>query len=114
MLTFELYRYTHPDGSAKEWAYCDLRNGQALVRWGPADHLGRQQSCPAAQARQRARRNLRTGYVHLGKVSLNQHGIRPRSTAASAPDATATTATRPVTEPVDLSTLLGADQGFYF
>ena len=115
MLTFEMYRYTHPDGSAKEWAYHDLGNGQAIVRWGPAYHLGRQQQYPAAKARQRAREKLRTGYVHLGQVSLNQHGFRPLSTAASVPNATATRPViKPVTEPVDLSTLLGTDQGFYF
>ena len=29
MRAFELYRYTHGDGSAKEWAYSDLGHGQA-------------------------------------------------------------------------------------
>lgn len=115
MLTFELYHYTQADGSAKEWAYHDLGNGQAIVRWGPANALSRQQHCTAAKARQRAREKLRKGYVHLGQVSLNQHGFRPLSTAASAPDATAATATQPVKTLVDLSTLLGNDdQGFYF
>ncbi|MEA1048395.1 hypothetical protein U5801_00970 [Lamprobacter modestohalophilus] len=120
MKTFEMYRFTHPDGSSKEWGYCDLQNGQAIVRWGPANALTREHYCTAAKARQKARGKLRKGYVYIGHVALNDHGFRPLSTAESSPDSTATPATtaKPTVnspnKPIDLSVLLGNDQGFYF
>ena len=39
MKAFALYRYTHADGTAKEWGYSDLGNGLAEIRWGPENQL---------------------------------------------------------------------------
>ena len=39
MRTFQLYRFIHADGTAKDWAYSDLGNGLAEIRWGPANQL---------------------------------------------------------------------------
>jgi len=39
---FELYRFTYPDGSAKDWAYSVAtvdQQGRYLVRWGKQNHL---------------------------------------------------------------------------
>ena len=48
MKSYELYRFTHPDGTAKEWAWCDLGNGQAEIRWGAADQLRQSQVKPGS------------------------------------------------------------------
>ena len=31
---FELYRFNHHDGSSKDWAIRDNRNGTFTTRWG--------------------------------------------------------------------------------
>ena len=110
MRTFELYRYTHTDGTAKEWAYADLGNGQAEIRWGPANQLRQSQTKPLHVAEQRAREKLRKGYSHLGAVTLNAHGYRPLSPTTASTTAGAT----PAAKPVDLKALLGTDDNFYF
>jgi hypothetical protein len=39
--TYELFRFTHPDGSAKEWGYAAMGSDSGLyeVRWGKAGRL---------------------------------------------------------------------------
>ena len=116
MRAFEVYRYTNPDGTAKEWAYSDLGHGQAEVRWGPANALTRSQFKPLPVAVERAREKVRKGYQHLGTVTLNMYGFRPlteRAPVATPPPAT-TSASRPSKTPVDLRALLGAEEDFYF
>ena len=52
MNRFELYRFLHPDGRAKEWAYRELGNGDAEIRWGPQRHLRQAQIKPLSLTRQ--------------------------------------------------------------
>ncbi len=73
---YHLYRFTHADGSAKDWAYAALGQGQAEMRWGPAHRLIHGQIKPLSIARQRAVQKLRKGYLALGLVWLNDHGER--------------------------------------
>ncbi|MFB1489326.1 MULTISPECIES: hypothetical protein [unclassified Thiocapsa] len=115
MITFNLYRFGHDDGFAKEWAYADLGNGMAMIRWGPANQLRSKQEKPLALAQQRARQKMRMGYQHLGRVTLNADGIRVSPAAMPVPSVK-TAQPRCDTKPaVDLSTLLGSENdGFYF
>lgn len=107
MNRFELYRFRHPDGRSKEWAYRDLGNGETEIRWGPARQLGQFQFKPLRVTLDRARTKLRQGYTYVGSVWLDAHG-RPTS---SAPSATADRR-RPA---LKLSDLLGpTDDSFYF
>ena len=110
MKSYELYRFTHPDGTAKEWAWCDLGNGQAEIRWGAADQLRQSQVKPAYVARERAEEKLRKGYRLLGTVLLDPQGSRVPD---NAPIGRARRV-RSTVSPVDLTQLLGGDGGFYF
>jgi hypothetical protein len=104
-MRFELYRYTHPDGTAKEWAYADLGTGQAEIRWGPANQLRNSQIKPLREAWDRALQKVRKGYVKVGLVMLDDQGSRVTPRPRRFP---------PKPAP-DLATLLGSeDDGFYF
>ena len=105
MMRFELYRYTHPDGTAKEWAYSDLGTGQAEIRWGPENQLRNSQIKPLREAWDRALQKVRKGYVKVGLVLLDDQGSRVTPRPRRFPPKPA----------ADLATLLGpADDGFYF
>ena len=106
MKQFELYRYTHPDGTAKEWAYSDLGTQQAEIRWGPQNQLRNAQIKPLHEAWERALQKVRKGYLKVGLVMLDESGAQIQPTPSN----------RSNTQPaVDLSTLLGSDNdGFYF
>lgn len=67
---YELYRFTHPDGTAKEWAHSDLGNEQAEIRWGPENQLCRR--CPPSNP-------VRTVRVCSGSSAMpTAHGTRRR------------------------------------
>ena len=104
MKAFELYRFVHADGTAKDWGYSDLGNGQAEIRWGPEDQLRQSQVKPLREAQGRAADKLRKGYRHIGTNWLNDNGSRV-SVRQSRPTPN---------DPVDLSQLLGEGDGFYF
>ncbi|MCF8004262.1 MAG: hypothetical protein K9L32_08655 [Chromatiaceae bacterium] len=111
MNRFELYRFEHPDGSAKDWAYCDQGDGTALIRWGPGNQLRSQQEKPLAVALQRAREKRQKGYRHLGQISLDDKGRQvPPSAAIKAPQPE----TDPAPTAVSRTALLGPGNGFYF
>ena len=101
MKAFELYRFVHADGTAKEWAYSDLGTGQAEVRWGPEDQLRQSQVKPLWEAQGRAADKLRKGYRHIGTNWLDASGSR-------------VSVLKPTKTPVDLTPLLGEGDGFYF
>jgi hypothetical protein len=116
---YRLFRYDHGDGTAKEWAYADLGNGTAQIRWGPAGRLCQSQSKPLPIALERAREKALKGYVAVGRADidatgavalLSREGPDPRvpSTGPAAP--------KPDPKPArDIAALLGADDdGFYF
>ena len=102
MKAFLLYRFVHGDGSAKEWAYSDLGHGEAEVRWGPQGRLRQAQVKPITTAWASARQKVRKGYVRIGTVWLDDQGhpVKPNQP--------------PSVKPVDLKSLLGDDDGFYF
>jgi hypothetical protein len=101
---FELYRFTHADGTAKEWGYSDLGNGTAEIRWGPEGQLRGSQLKPLREAQGRAADKLRKGYRHIGTNWLDDSGSR-----------VSVRQSRPTTKSaVDLSALLGEGDGFYF
>jgi hypothetical protein len=104
MKGYELYHFTHADGTAKEWAWCDLGTGQAEIRWGPEGQLRQSQVKPIQQARDRATEKLRKGYQYVGVIYLDDSGTR-----VSGPPSRPTRKT-----PVDLTHLLGEGDGFYF
>jgi hypothetical protein len=101
---FRLYRFTHPDSTAKDWAYRDLGDGTAEIRWGPASQLRQSQLKPLREARARAQEKLRKGYQDVGTVWLDSQGNR--AVGPKPPP-------KP-SQPVDLSQLLGEGNGFYF
>ncbi|AFL72635.1 hypothetical protein [Thiocystis violascens] len=104
MKSFALYRYTHPDGTAKEWAYSHLGNGTAEIRWGPSNQLRQCQIKPLREAQERAQQKLGKGYRPIGTIWLDDAG-RPVNTHAVRPLRKNT---------VDLTTLLGPGDSFYF
>ena len=86
MNAFELYRFTHDDGSAKEWGYRDLGNGVAEIRWGPANQLRQFQEKPLPLARARSLEKSSKGYRYVGTVSLKadgSHSTHPQPTKTS-------------------------------
>lgn len=105
MKSFELYRYTHPDGTAKEWAYCNMGNGLAEIRWGPSNQLRQSQIKPLREARERAEEKVRKGYRLVGTILLDDLGQRVKAQAA-----------RTIRKnPVDLNALFGGERdSFYF
>jgi hypothetical protein len=103
MRTFELYRFTHADGTAKDWAYAEVGEGRAEIRWGPQNQLRQSQIKPLHEAWERASQKVRKGYVKVGLVDLDATGQVVHSRRHT------------VKTPVDLKGLLGpADDGFYF
>jgi 4-alpha-glucanotransferase len=76
MTAFTLYRYTHPDGTAKEWGYGDLGNGTAEIRWGRRNHLRQSQVRPLHEALERAAEKTRKGYTAVGTAWLDAQGAR--------------------------------------
>jgi hypothetical protein len=119
--TFELFRFTHPDGSAKEWAYAETGGGLYEVRWGRAGHLVNAQARVALRTvRQREQQKLRKGYRHVGRALIFSDGdVKPLPsgqdrTSPPACETGADTAPHPKT-PIDIAALLGGDDaGFYF
>ena len=111
MRGYELYRYTHADGTAKEWAWCDLGNGQAEIRWGPEGQLRQSQQKPVRVAQERAEEKLRKGYQYLGTVLLDAQGSRVPDNAPMGRAGRV----RSTVSAGDLAALLGGrDGGFYF
>ena len=74
---FERYRYTFPDGRAKDWAIRTNPDGTFTTRWGVADRLAaegtRAERFPG-EAELIARSKLRKGYVLLDRVPIDPDG----------------------------------------
>jgi hypothetical protein len=82
---YALYRYTFPDGHAKEWALGECADGTLEVRWGHAGRLVQREQYPAARRADLARRvaaKIRKGYVAVGRVGIDDAG---RPVAANDP-----------------------------
>jgi len=74
---FELYRYTHADGTAKDWAWCEHPGIGMEVRWGRAGRLVQKATYPAGQRRmviERALAKQRKGYCFVGWCRIDASG----------------------------------------
>ena len=94
MSGFELYRYTHADGSAKDWACCEHPGVGMAVRWGRAGKLVQKVTYPPGKRRavmERALAKQRKGYCFVGWFWIDASG-RPmdlrRSSTPSTSDPT--------------------------
>ena len=77
MSHFELYRYTHPDGSAKEWAWREQPGVGMEVRWGRAGRLAQKAVSPPSSRRavmERALVKQRKGYRFVGWCRIDPSG----------------------------------------
>ncbi|NEX21803.1 hypothetical protein G3480_16045 [Thiorhodococcus mannitoliphagus] len=102
---FQLYRYTHADGSAKDWAWRRRQDGSSEVRWGRAGQLSQSRIYPASRYERLLRTvqaKLAKGYVDLGIRELDAHGrlIEPQPEPQHAPSVPT-----PPTPDIDLSAL---------
>jgi hypothetical protein len=74
MEEYDLYRFTHPDGSGKDWAIRRNTDGSITTRWGrtgptlPQVGTRHQDKIALENAKRRK------GYVHVGKVLIDDHG----------------------------------------
>ena len=74
---YALYRYTFPDGHAKEWALGERPDGALEVRWGYAGRLVQRAVYPAARRAglaTRADAKVLKGYVAVGRVGIDDAG----------------------------------------
>jgi len=115
---FELYRYTHADGSAKEWAWCIQADGIA-VRWGRSGRLVQQARYPLtrrAEIEERARAKERKGYRYLGRYGIDVEG-RPVAvtTQTTRPSRSTPKPTRKSNvPPIDLSKVETGSEDYWF
>ena len=76
---FALYRYSHSDGTAKEWAiYVGSDNQEIEVRFGKAGQLSQQRlidsTDPNAEADRRINEKINKGYRFVGHVGIDHQG----------------------------------------
>lgn len=113
--TYELFRFTHPDGSAKEWGYAEMGTGAGRyeVRWGKAGHLVQHQDgLSRAIIQQREAEKLRKGYQSVGPRRINSTGAVNSLPHPEPPAPPRQPASQPA---IDITALLGGDEdGFYF
>ena len=77
MSGFELYRFTHSDGTAKDWAWCEHPGVGLEVRWGRAGRLVQKATYPPGKRRmvmERALAKQRKGYCFLGWCRMDSAG----------------------------------------
>ena len=121
--TYELFRFTHPDGSAKEWGYAEMGTGSGLfeVRWGKAGQLVQNQiGLTRAIVHQRRTEKMNKGYQPVGRRLINTQGAvsplpRIQPSAPERPPAPQPPPKKPTKFAIDIAALLGGDEdGFYF
>ena len=123
MSDFELYRYTHSDGTAKEWAWREQPGVGMEVRWGRAGRLVQQAAFPLDQRRQVMQRALakqRKGYRFVGwcridpsgrPVDLRGPAVGPHEAHTVTPPRPASTLPAPV---IDLSQVETGREDYWF
>jgi hypothetical protein len=78
MSAFTLYRYTHPDGSSKDWAVRRNDDGTLTTRWGPTGPVLPQTSTRRGDLIRLEREKERKGYQWVGPVEIDDDGrVRP-------------------------------------
>ncbi len=79
-LQMQLYRFTHPDGSAKDWAVC-VHQGEVWVAYGRTgsrlrmEAIQRDARPPVARER-KIQEKLAKGYRHLGLAEIRDGQLR--------------------------------------
>jgi predicted DNA-binding WGR domain protein len=110
-----LFRFTHADGSAKEWAWCQHSDGTVEVRWGRAGRLVQSETYLAsrlAEVQRRERDKTRKGYVYQGQAMIAADG-RPVPVGSGA--ARPRHIDRPTTaSPIDLSRIETGGEDYWF
>ena len=112
---YALYRYTFPDGHAKEWALGERADGQLEVRWGYAGRLVQRAVYPAARRAglaTRADAKVRKGYVAAGRVHIDALG-RPVAVVGTPPRPPVASSRAPVPR-IDLSALDTGAADYWF
>ena len=75
---FELYRFNHHDGSSKDWAIRDNRNGTFTTRWGKTGpRLPGEKTKPIRHSREvveLTNSKLQKGYAYVGSVFMDSAG----------------------------------------
>ena len=124
MSDFELYRYSHSDGTAKEWAWREDPGVGMEVRWGREGRLVQQATYLLSQRRQVMQRALakqRKGYRFVGwcridpsgrPVDLREPDAPPRETGRR-PAPPRPTSTTPVPG-IDLSQVETGREDYWF
>lgn len=74
METFDLWRYTHPDGSSKDWAIRRNGDGTITTRWRPTGPTLPQVSTRRQDKIALENAKRRKGYVHVGQVTIASDG----------------------------------------
>lgn len=74
METYDLYRFTYPNGASKDWAIRRNSDDTITTRWGPTGP-----TLPQISTRRRDKTALenakrRKGYVHVGQVRIDDQG----------------------------------------
>jgi hypothetical protein len=112
---YALYRYTFPDGHAKEWALGERADGTLEVRWGYAGHLVQCEVYPVdrrADLMRRVAAKTRKGYVAVGRVHIDAAG-RPVAVVGTPPRPPAASARAPVPR-IDLAALDTGAADYWF
>jgi len=73
---FNLYHFPYANGSSKDWAYSDLGDGKAEIRWGPKNRLYQRQIKPLSETLKRAHQKETKGYFDMGMIFLDEKGNR--------------------------------------
>jgi len=112
---YALYRYTFPDGHAKEWALGERADGTLEVRWGHAGHLVQRAVYPVARRAGlalRADTKVRKGYVAVGLVHIDAAG-RPVAVVGTPPRLPSASPRAPVPR-IDLAALDTGAADYWF
>ncbi|MBK1620691.1 hypothetical protein CKO42_20105 [Lamprobacter modestohalophilus] len=123
--TWRLFRYHHADGTAKDWAYRRLADGDLEICWGRTGQVRQQRQYAARDGTlvlRRAAEKQGKGYVALGEAELKEGAlvlIHPSAPAtgpipAAAAPRSSRTASRLVPGALDLSQIAAGEDDFWF
>jgi hypothetical protein len=71
---FELYRYTHSDGTSKDWAVRRESDGKVTSRYGKTNNKLPSMSTRYADMTRMIRDKEAKGYVYVGRVEIDDAG----------------------------------------